>query len=264
MAKALQILKKTSGILGRIYSVITVLILWEVVARIIAEPLFLPSFSTVVVLFFKLLAGAELLPHIKVSMFRALTGFALSVVLGIPLGLLMGWSKLWDNFWSPLISLLYPIPKIGLIPLFILWLGIGNTSKVAVIFVAAVFSVILNTYTGAKGTPRYLVWSAMTMGASQREILIKVVLPHSLPYIFTGLRLAMGISWILLFAAEMVAAQTGLGYIILFAQRMLQTDVVFVGLLTIAIFGFVFDRIIYYMGKRVCDWYFEFEQATAT
>lgn len=254
---------QVKGSFGKFYSVPLAIILWEVVARVINESLFLPTFSTVIIVFFKMIFNLELIPHIYISMARALSGFLLAVIIGIPLGLIMGWSRHWDNFWSPLISLVYPIPKIGLIPLFILWLGIGDTSKVAVIFTAAIFSIILNTYTGVKGTPRHLVWSAMTMGATNREVLYKVVLPHSLPYIFAGLRLAMGISWILLFAAEMIAAQSGLGHLILFAERMLQTDVVFVGLVTIAIFGFLFDRVILLIGKKTCDWYFEFKEGEA-
>ena len=125
------------------------------------------------------------------------------------------------------------------------------------ILTAAVYPVILSTYTGVKGTPTYLVWSARSLGASEREVLWKIVFPYALPHIFTGLRLAMGISWILLFAAEMVAAQSGLGWLILFAERMLDTPTVFAALLTIAILGFGFDRVILLASQRFCDWYLE-------
>lgn len=248
---------------NRASSIILLVLLWELVARSMNNTLFLPPFSEVVYATWKALLSGELLEHIGVSMVRALTGFTLAVLVGVPLGLLMGWFKKWEDFCSPLISLAYPIPKIGLIPLFILWLGIGNSSKVAVIFTACIFSVILNTYTGVKGTPRHLVWSALSMGASSREVLLKVVLPHSLPYIFAGLRLAMGIAWILLFAAEMVAARSGLGFLILYAERMLQTEVVFMALLTIAFFGFIFDRLILVGSRKACDWYFEFKEGEA-
>src|SRR3989304_4043474 len=128
---------QVKGSFGKFYSVPLAIILWEVVARVINESLFLPTFSTVIIVFFKMIFNLELIPHIYISMARALSGFLLAVIIGIPLGLIMGWSRRWDSFWSPLISLVYPIPKIGLIPLFILWLGIGDTSKVAVIFTAA-------------------------------------------------------------------------------------------------------------------------------
>jgi ABC-type nitrate/sulfonate/bicarbonate transport system permease component len=241
--------------LNQAYSVILFLVGWEVLARLINNPLFLPPFTAVIGILAELLASGQLISHTAVSTFRALSGFAVSALIGIPLGLAMGWSQRWETFWSPLISLSYPIPKIGLIPLFILWLGIGDVSKIAVILVAAVYPVILSTYTGVKGTPTYLVWSARTLGASETEVLWRIVFPYALPHIFTGLRLAMGISWILLFAAEMVAANSGLGWLILFAERMLDTGTVFAALVTIAILGFLFDRIILFASQRICDWY---------
>jgi ABC-type nitrate/sulfonate/bicarbonate transport system permease component len=250
-----QILSGGLRALNQVYSVILFLVVWELLARVINNPLFLPPFTAVVGVLVQLLATGELLSHTTISTFRALTGFAVSAVIGIPLGMAMGWFQRWETFWSPLISLSYPIPKIGLIPLFILWLGIGDVSKIAVILVAAVYPVILSTYTGVKGTPTYLVWSARTLGASETEVLWRIVFPHALPHIFTGLRLGMGISWILLFAAEMVAASSGLGWLILFAERMLDTGTVFAALLTIAVLGFFFDRVILIASQRLCDWY---------
>jgi ABC-type nitrate/sulfonate/bicarbonate transport system permease component len=243
--------------LQRFYSLILFVVAWELVARIVNNALFLPTFSSVLGVLAQLLISGELLGHTAVSTYRAMTGFAVSVVIGVPLGMAMGWFRSWENFWSPLVSFSYPVPKIGLIPLFILWLGIGDVSKIAVILAAAVYPMILSTYTGVKGTPTYLVWSARSLGASEREVLWKIVFPYALPHIFTGLRLAMGISWILLFAAEMVAAQSGLGWLILFAERMLDTGTVFAALLSIALLGFCFDRAILLVSQRLCDWYLE-------
>jgi ABC-type nitrate/sulfonate/bicarbonate transport system permease component len=241
----------------RHYSVILVLIGWEVAARMIGNPVFLPTLTTVAKVVGELLMSGELLTHTGGSMFRALSGFALSALIGVPLGMAMGWYRSWDVFWSPLVSLSYPVPKIGLIPLFILWLGIGNVSKIAMIVAAAAYPVILNTYSGVKGIPTYLVWSARSLGATEGEVLWKIVLPYALPHILTGLRLAMGISWILLFAAEMIAADSGLGWLILFAERMLNTPTVFASLVTIAVLGFFFDRMILLISHRLCDWYTE-------
>jgi ABC-type nitrate/sulfonate/bicarbonate transport system permease component len=241
----------------RYYSVFLVLILWEVLARIIDNKVFLPTLTAVAGVLWELLTSGELLSHTAISTYRAMSGFALAVLIGIPLGMAMGWYRSWDHFWSPLVSLSYPVPKIGLIPLFILWLGIGNVSKIAMILVAAVYPVILSTYSGVKGTPTYLVWSARSLGASEREVLWKIVFPYALPHILTGVRLAMGISWILLFAAEMIAAESGLGWLILFAERMLDTPTVFASLVTIAVLGFIFDRVILVISQRLCDWYTE-------
>jgi len=247
--------------LSQVYSIFVVLILWEVAARAIADPLFLPPLSTVFATLFDLAVSGELMRHVIPSAARALSGFVLAAVVGIALGLLMGWYKAWGDFWNSLISLSYPVPKIGLIPLFILWLGIGDSSKVAVIFAAAAFPIILNTYAGVKGVRKIIVWRAMTLGATRGEILSKVILPTTLPYIFVGLRLGMGIAWILLFSAEMIAANSGLGYLILNAEQKFETDVVFAALISIALLGYVFDRIILIASRRFCGWYFS-EAAT--
>jgi NitT/TauT family transport system permease protein len=245
------------NLVRRYYSVILTLIAWEAVARIIDNKVFLPTPTTVTVVLGDLLLSGELWTHTAASTFRAISGFAAAAVIGIPLGIAMGWYRSWDNFFSPLVSLSYPVPKIGLIPLFILWLGIGNISKIAMVLAAAIYPVVLSTYSGVKGTPIYVVWSARSLGASEAEVLRKIVFPYALPHILTGLRLAMGISWILLFAAEMIAAQSGLGWLILYAQRLLDTPTVFAALVTIAILGFLFDRVILGVSQRLCDWYTE-------
>jgi NitT/TauT family transport system permease protein len=242
--------------LARSYSIVVVLLLWEVLARALDNVLFLPGIGAVLNALGELARSGELSTDLASSTWRALCGFFIASAVGIPLGLAMGSFARMDDFWGNLISLSFPIPKIGLIPLFILWLGIGDTSKIAVIIAGAIYPVIMNTYSGVKGTPRYLLWSAQTLGASTVELLYKVILPHALPFIFAGLRLAMGIAWILLFAAEMVAATSGLGFRILYAQRLLDTPVVFASLAMIAVLGFAFDRLLYYLGRYACDWYF--------
>ncbi|HEV8263005.1 MAG TPA: ABC transporter permease [Polyangiaceae bacterium] len=252
-----HLLSTTLGVIRQYYSVLLFLVAWELIARIIGNRVFLPTLTSVLGLLAEQVASGDLLKHTAVSTYRALSGFVLSALIGVPLGIAMGWYRSWDSFWSPLVSLSYPVPKIGLIPLLILWLGIGETSKIAMILAAAIYPVILSTYSGVKGTPTYLVWSARSLGASEAEVLRKIVFPYALPHILTGLRLAMGISWILLFAAEMVAAESGLGWLILFAERMLDTPMVFAALLTIAVLGFFFDRVMLVAGQRLCNWYME-------
>jgi ABC-type nitrate/sulfonate/bicarbonate transport system permease component len=242
---------------SRYYSVLLALIAWEVLALVIHNDVFLPTPIKVASVLWQLLVSGDLIDHTAVSTLRALCGFALAAILGIPLGIAMGWYGGWENFWNPLVSLSYPVPKIGLLPLFILWLGIGNISKIVMIMAAAIYPVVLSTYSGVKGTPTYIVWSARSLGATETEVLRKVIFPHALPHILTGLRLAMGISWILLFAAEMIAAQSGLGWLILYAERMLDTPTVFASLVTIAVLGFLFDRVILAISHRLCDWYTE-------
>jgi NitT/TauT family transport system permease protein len=253
-------LLRLAGALGRAfrrtYSVLLVLVLWEVIALVVNDPLILPRLSSVLQTMATLLQRGVLLNDIAVSMQRALGGFALAMLVGVPLGILMAWSARWDNFWNLLISFSNPLPKIGLVPLFILWLGIGEGSKVAVIMAGAIFPIIINTYTGVRAVNRLWIWRASTMGANQREMLLRVIVPAALPHILTGARLGMALAWVILLAAEMVASRSGLGFRILYGQQMFDTPTVFAGLLTIALFGFAFDRLILLVSQRLCGWYF--------
>jgi NitT/TauT family transport system permease protein len=240
----------------RLYSIIILLILWEVVALVIHNELFLPRLSAVLATTWANLMNGVLLTDIGISMFRCLSGFALAFIIGVPLGVLMGWSAKWDDFWNFIISFTNPLPKLGLIPLFILWLGIGEASKVALIATASVFSILINTYNGVRGVNRLLIWRAATSGADQLEMLQKVILPASLPQILTGARLGMAVAWIVLLGAEMVAAQAGLGFRILYGGQTFDTRLVFSGLMVIAIIGFAFDRLILALSAKLCRWYF--------
>jgi NitT/TauT family transport system permease protein len=244
----------------KFYSVLMVLAAWEIAAIVIHDPLFLPRFSAVIETLWGLATSGQLIADIRASLARALGGFVLAMAIGVPLGILMGQFRRWDDFWGLLVSFSNPIPKIGLVPLFVLWLGIGETSKIAVVAAGAVFPVLINTYNGVRGVNPILIWRAQTLGPSQNELLRKVILPASLPSIFVGARLAMALAWVILIAAEMVAARSGLGFRILYGQQMFETNVVFAGLLTISIFGFAFDRLLQALSHRLCGWYFRFEQ----
>jgi len=233
-----------------------VLLVWEVAARILGDPLSLPTLSAVLAKGWGMLIGGDLVPHIVASLQRSIFGFLIAAVLGTMIGLAMGRSHLFEQLLNPLISFTYPVPKIGLLPLFMLWFGLGETMKLIVIFTAAVYPAMISTFVGTRGVPKVLVWRARTFGGTPRQVLMRVILPAALPHILIGLRLAMGISWIVLFAAEMVAASSGLGYLILYAEQLFQTDVVFVALLSIALLGFLFDRLILWISRHACDWYF--------
>lgn len=243
--------------LNRIYSIIGLLIVWEIVAIIVHDPLFLPRLSEVLATMWEHLRSGELLGDIAVSSFRCLSGFTLAVLIGVPLGILMGWSRRWDDFWNFIISFSNPVPKLGLIPLFILWLGIGETSKIGVIAAGALFPILISTYSGVRGVGKFWLWRASTFGATQVEMLRKVILPATLPSILAGARVGMAVSWILVLGAEMVAAQSGLGYRILYGQQTFDTRLVFVGLLTIAVVGFIFDRVILKLSSVLCRWHFK-------
>ncbi|MBI3092589.1 MAG: ABC transporter permease [Candidatus Tectomicrobia bacterium] len=242
---------------GRYYPLAVLVLLWEALGRFgLVDELTLPSVQSVAHAFADLLGSGEIFGHIATSAFRALTSFIIVMVVGIPLGLIWGLTKRGEEILDRLISFAYPIPKVALIPLFILWLGIGELSKLAIIIVAAIFPLLVNTYAGVKGTSKHLVWSALSMGATRQEIFRRIIFPSTLPHIFTGLRLAMGVSWILLFSAEMLASDRGLGFLTLMGENELRTDVVLVGLICIGGFGFGCDRLLRLLSRRLCHWYF--------
>lgn len=244
----------------KVYSALIVLAAWELGAIAINDPLFLPRPFDVVVTLGNLAASGQLSSDIESSLTRVLGGFSIAMAIGVPLGIMMGRFRRWDEFWSVLISFSNPIPKIGLVPLFILWLGIGEASKIAVVAAGAFFPALISTYNGVRGVNPILIWRAQTLGSSQAEILHRVVLPAALPSIFVGARLAMALSWVILIAAEMVAARSGLGFRILYGQQMFETDLVFAGLLTISMFGFLIDRLLQAISHRICNWYFRLDQ----
>jgi ABC-type nitrate/sulfonate/bicarbonate transport system permease component len=252
--------RRTRPLWLRLYPVGLALLAWEGLALLVGDPLFLPRVSAVMATFWSLLASGQLLDDIAASLSRALLGFVVAFALGVPLGVLMGWSRRWDDFWSLLVSFTNPIPKIGLVPLFLLWFGIGEQSKVAVIAASALFPVLINTYNGVRAINPLWIWRARTMGVGRFEILWSVILPASLPSIFIGARLGMALAWVILLAAEMVSARSGLGFRILYGQQMFETDIVFAGLLTISLLGFAFDRLIIFLSQRVCGWHFRLGQ----
>lgn len=245
-----------TGRVSRIYSTVALLIFWELLALVVNDPLFLPRLSEVLATTWEHLRSGELLGDVAISTFRCLSGFALALSIGVPLGILMGWSARWDDFWNFIISFSNPIPKLGLIPLFILWLGIGEASKVGVIAAGAVFPILVNTYSGVRGVGKFWLWRAATVGANEIEILRRVILPAALPNVLAGARLGMAVSWIMVLGAEMVAAQMGLGFRILYGQQTFDTRLVFSGLLMIGIIGFAFDRAILAVSSALCGWHF--------
>lgn len=246
--------------LGRVYSLMAVMILWEVSALVINDALLLPRLSGVLVTLGTMLVHGSLLADAGVSLLRVLGGFIVALLLGLPLGVLMGWFRRWDDFWGSLVSFTNPIPKIALVPLFLLWFGIGESAKIAVIAAGAFFPIVINTYNAVHSVKPIWVWRARTIGIGKLEILYKVILPAALPGIFTGARLGMSLAWVILIAAEMVAAQSGLGFRILYGQQMFETNVVFAGLLSISAIGFAFDRLIQWLSYKCCGWHFRLHQ----
>ncbi len=181
--------------------------------------------------------GNTLFVHIRSSLIVVITGYAIGVVIGIPTGIFMAWYKPVDYLVRPVFDFLRCIPGLAWIPVITVWLGIDLKAKAAIIFVNVFVGTVVNVYSGIKQTDEVKIWVAQIFGASHFEILKRVALPSALPYIFTGLKVSLGMAWLGIIAAELLAAQSGLGYMIQVARNFGRADLVIVGMLTIGLIG---------------------------
>lgn len=239
--------------LARASLLVAVLALWQL-AALGGLPEYILSPAQIGKEFFAALGSSELYMHAGASLMRSLPGFALGSALGIALGLAAGVSRRFDETLSPAIFLTYPVPKIVMLPLFMLWFGIGDLSKILIIALACLYPTFVNAYYGAKATRTILVWSALNMGASSARIFRRIVVPSALPQIFAGLRVSLALSFIVMFAAEMINSRSGLGHLIQAAESSLRFDLMYVSLLTIAILGYAGDYGLRALGGRLLRW----------
>jgi NitT/TauT family transport system permease protein len=206
----------------------------------------LPTIQTILATLYSMLADGSILRHAGFTLYRVLFGFALAVSLGLPLGILMARFKPVENFVLPLVSALMPIPSFSLVPLFMLWFGIGNLTTILIVFYAATFPMLFNTWSGVRSVNPLWLRAAGCMGADENRLFWKVIIPGAFPFIITGLRQAFLRCWIAVVGAEMIAASDwGLGWVIFDAKEFLQTDVMMASLIVIGFIGFVFERVVF-------------------
>jgi ABC-type nitrate/sulfonate/bicarbonate transport system permease component len=239
--------------LARFGALLALLIVWQLLA-LRGLPDYVLSPVEIARNFAAALGTRELYRDAAASLLRALPGFVIGTIAGVALGLAAGIARSFDEMLSPLVFLTYPVPKIVMLPVFMLWFGIGDLSKVLIIALACFYPAFINAYYGARATRRILVWSARNMGASEAEIFRRVVLPGALPQIFAGLRVALALSFIVMFAAEMINARSGLGHLIREAEMSLRFDLMYVSLVAIAILGYAGDRLIRFLRRYFLPW----------
>jgi NitT/TauT family transport system permease protein len=222
---------------------------WGLVDRV-----FLPPFSTVASAWWTLATNGQLAAHSQASLVRALTGFGLAIGVAVPLGLLIGWYRGLAATLNPLLELFRNTAALALLPVFILILGIGETSKITIVFYSCLWPILLNTVAAVRGVDPLLVKSARSMGLPAPKLFAKVVLPASVPTIFTGIRLAGASSVLVLLAAEMFGAKAGLGYLILSAQSNFQIPQMYAGILTISLLGLALNIGLLRLERRLSRW----------
>ena len=228
---------------------------WEAAVRLgVVSPDLLPPPSQVASAGWSLLTGGDLWANGVASLYRGGAGLAIAIAFGGALGIVMAWWRPVNAFVSPLVEMLYPMPKSALIPVTVLWLGFGDGSKILLIFLGCMLPVTLGAYNGARSCDRVLVWSARSMGASRLRVLWDVVLPSALPELLNGVRTALALSFVLLVSSEMIVSRSGLGYLIGLLGEGGAYDAMFAVVLTVAFLGFFADRLYQMLVRRVLAW----------
>ena len=227
--------------------------IWEVVARLDLAPggFFFPPFSSVVVEFYHLTADGVLGTNFLASLGRVLIGFVTGSVAGIAVGIVMGWRDTINKALNPIVSLIYPIPALGWLPLLMLWIGINEMLPVAIIFICSFFPVLYNTVTGIRNVDPDYIRVARTLGSSDIKILATVVMPLALPNIFTGLRLEAGMAWRVIIAAEMVAIPTGIGALMMRGENLIRIDIIIVCLIILSVMCLSFEKFFTFLEARI-------------
>jgi NitT/TauT family transport system permease protein len=236
----------------RAASVILVLSLWEIFGRQV-NPLFLSYPSAIIRAFFQLLIAGEIQKALGALQVFAV-GLSLALVLGIVLGLLMGRYRFAEYLLDPYVYALDATPRVALIPLLLLWFGLGTTSKIAIVFLSAVFPVLMNTFSGVRTVSAHLVDIGRAYGASERQLFGKVIVPAALPFLMAGIRLAVGRGLIGIITAEMFTAVTGMGALLVRYSSALATDKFFVPVIFLALLGVALSSFVERLQKRLAPW----------
>jgi NitT/TauT family transport system permease protein len=220
---------------------------YEAIARTnYFPPVLMPSLTKIGSTLLTNLLDGTILAHAAATLYRVLIGMGLAVMVGLPLGILMGRYKPVENFFMPLASALMPIPSLAWVPVFILWFGLGNTVAILIVFYAALFPMLLNTWSGVRAVNPLWLRAAGAMGADERALFWKVIVPGASPFIITGVRQAFLRAWIAVIGAEFLAASDwGLGWVIFDAKEFLNADLMLASLIVIGAIGFAFERVVF-------------------
>lgn len=248
-------LNQEKKILGSI-AVVIFLVIWELVGNIfqLINPMFMSAPSLIFKAAFQMFASGEIFNDLYVSGIELFWGYLLSAVVAVPFGIMIGWYKRVSYIFDPFVNAMNATPRVALLPLVIIWLGIGILSKVGIIFLGAVFPMLINTRDGVKTTPANLLTAARSFGASEWILFKSVVLPSTIPFILSGLRLGLGRAIVGVMVGELYAATAGIGFMITVAGATFQTDKVFVGVLIFALTGMIGMELLTRFERRFDTW----------
>lgn len=239
-----------------IYSLVLLIIVWELVGQSgLVNYHNLPPLSDIFGYLYRETQAGVIQHHTWLTLYRALTGLAIAIVLGVPIGVLTGRNAFFDWFWSPVIAVMYPVPAITLIPVFSLWFGFGEQAKIFLIAWACFWPIVLNARDAARNIDEYLIWSARMMGTSQADLTWRVVIPAAGPGILTGIQIALPVAFIAAFIFEMVQGHGGgLGYLQIDGHRRFRAPQVFGAIVAIMIVGLIADRTLRVIRRWILRW----------
>ena len=253
-------LKSNLSLLISIFSVVVLLLIWFLVSALQLIPeLFLPSPAAVWHKFLQVsqqgFMKATLWQHLAQSIGRVFSALIFAIIIGVPLGLWMGLNRWTRAVLDPLVELLRPIPPLAYLPLLVIWFGIGETTKILLIFLSILTPIIISTTHGVLSHQMNRERAALSLGASRLQVIQHVILPTALPHILTGIRIGLGVGWSTLVAAELVAADRGIGFMVQSAAQFLITDTVVLGIIVIAIVAVSFELFLRWLQKQLAPWY---------
>lgn len=254
-------LRRTLDAVGPFVTILIILIAWEVVARAqIVTPFLLPAMSVVVARVVEDLTSGQLLLDVGLTLYRALSAFALAAFIGVTIGLLMARLPTARWFFDPLVSIGLPMPKLALLPIFMLWFGLFDLSKILMVAFSASFQIIIATWAATQSVEKELIWSARSLGASNRQTLWEVVLPAASPQILTGLQIALPICLIVVLVTEMIMGGGGLGDTMLQSARYVDSPGVFAGIVEIGLLGYFCIKSLEALRRRLLAWHQEVQK----
>ena len=256
---AAQIGRRLAGLA----SLIALIVLWEAVARSgLLSAFLLPPISAVLRRVWEDAASGDLAVNLGLTLYRALLGFAIASIGGVILGIVMTRSRWVRWFFDPIVSVGFPMPKIAFLPVFMLWLGLYDVSKITMTVFNAIFPVITATMAAAEGVDRHLLWSARSLGAGERQLLREIILPAAMPQILTGLQVALPVSMIVTIVTEMMMGGQGLGGAMIAASRFADSPGVFAGIVEIALAGLCLVKGMTAIRKKLLVWHQEAQEPT--
>jgi NitT/TauT family transport system permease protein len=242
-------------VIVRYFPLLLLLGVWEAASQLgLIDPSLLPAFSSVARSLWRLLTDPEVYYHAASSLLRLCGGLGLAIPVGIVLGIGMARSRAIRVIFNPLVQTIYPLPKSALIPVMIMWLGLGQAAKITLIFLGCLLPIVLSAYNAAKGVDLVLIWSAQNAGAGRGELLREIILPAAMPEILAGVRTALALSFVLLVSSEFLMARDGLGYLIAFLGEGGIYDAMFAAVILVTALGFFADRLYLAFMQRMLVW----------